>query len=299
MKLSLGPLLYYWPRDRTIEFYREAESMPVDVVYLGETVCARRHELRPADWLEIARRLAASGKEAVLSSLTLIESESDLKGLRRLAQTEEFAIEANEMGMVRMLADLRPARPFVAGPSLNVYNSRTLALLHRAGARRWVIPHEMSREALEPIQSERPAGMQTEALAYGRIPLAWSARCFTARRFNLQKDGCEFRCLDYPDGIEARTVDGRDFVVLNGVQTQSARVYDLANDLPALRVAGVDVIRISPQSEGTAEVVSLFRGAIDGAIAPHDAGARVRARMPGQPCDGFWHGRAGMDEQAG
>ena len=63
LKLSLGPLLYYWPRDTTIAFYDAVAQMPVDIVYLGETVCSRRHELRLADWLEIAGRLRAAGKE--------------------------------------------------------------------------------------------------------------------------------------------------------------------------------------------------------------------------------------------
>ena len=39
MKLALGPLLYYWPREAVLAFYREAAGWPVDCVYLGETVC--------------------------------------------------------------------------------------------------------------------------------------------------------------------------------------------------------------------------------------------------------------------
>ena len=49
MKLSLGPLQYFWPRERTLAFYREAIHWPVDIVYLGETVCSKRRELRTAD----------------------------------------------------------------------------------------------------------------------------------------------------------------------------------------------------------------------------------------------------------
>lgn len=46
MKVALGPLQYYWPRIQTLQFYEAVREWPVDIVYLGETVCSRRHELR-------------------------------------------------------------------------------------------------------------------------------------------------------------------------------------------------------------------------------------------------------------
>ena len=76
--------------------------------------------------------------------------------------------------------------------------------------------------------ARRPAGLETEVFAYGRLPLAFSARCFTARHRNLPKDDCRFSCIDHPDGLLMETREKQPFLVLNGIQTQSALVYNLA-----------------------------------------------------------------------
>lgn len=291
MRLALGPLLYFWSREDTLAFYREAAHWPLDTVYLGESVCSRRRLLRLADWLDLADRLAAAGKEVILSSQVLIESESDLKLLRGLVGNGRFEVEANEWGAVRLLA--ADAASFVAGSTLNAYNPDTLALLADLGARRWVAPLEMPRDVLAAMPV--PAGMQTEVFAHGRLPLAYSARCFTARHYNLVKDDCQFRCLDNPDGLALTTREGEAFLTINGVQIQSAKVMTLAHRIGELRSVGVGVLRLSPQARHTEEVVCLYRELIDGAIDPADAAARLERVIPGQPCDGYWRGAAGME----
>lgn len=295
MKLAIGPLLYYWPRATVMDFYEAVAAGPADVVYLGEAVCSRRHELRAADWLQVAGRLRDAGKEVVLSSMALIESGSDVAALRRLAAQEAFAVEANDMGAVGLLH----GRPFVAGPHLNIYNAATLLLLHGLGARRWVMPLEMGQAGLEELQRTRPEGMETEVFALGRMPLAFSARCFTARQRNLPKDDCRFSCIEHPDGLDMTTRDGKPFLVLNGIQTQSASVCNLAAEFEALRTAGADVLRISPQSRHAMEVVALFDDLRRGRATPEAASRSLLPLLPGPACDGYWHGRPGLEWQAG
>lgn len=292
MKLSLGPLLYFWDRDTALDFYARAADSPVDIVYLGETVCSKRRALKLEDWLEIGRRFADAGKEAVLSTLTLVEAESELSGMRHIVDNGRFAVEANDLAAVNM-AEGRV--PFVVGPHVNVYNGRALAGLVRAGARRWVPPFELSRESLRTLLAARPAGMEIEMFAFGRLPLAFSARCFTARAHNLPKDDCQFRCADHADGMPLSTREGQPFLTLNGIQTQSAGTYNLIEEMPQLAALGVDALRLSPQSRGMFEVIAAFRAVLDGGIDPAAARARIAPYLSAGSCNGYWYGRPGMD----
>jgi len=295
MKLALGPLLYYWPRRSVLKFYEGIARSAVDRVYLGEVVCSRRHELRLPDWLELAAALEAAGKEVVLSTQALTESESDLRILRRIAGNRRFPVEANDMGAVNLLAG---AAPFIAGPHLNVYNPHTLSFLAELGARGWVAPVEMPRRVLADMQQSRPAGMETEVLAYGRLPLAFSARCFTARRNNLPKDDCRFSCIEYPDGLALDTLEGAPFLVLNGIQTQSAHVHCLLGNLDDLATLGVNAVRISPQSRHTEEVVALFRQRMAGTLDTAAAVRELAKLAPAATCDGFWRALPGLTPMA-
>ncbi|MFC2754110.1 MAG: U32 family peptidase, partial [Cardiobacterium sp.] len=217
LKLSLGAIQYYWPKQTVFAWYDRIADTDADIIYLGETVCARRHELRLADWLAIADNLAAAGKEVLLASQTLLESESDLKRLRKIAKQARYPIEANDMGAVKLARD--HGHPFVAGSSLNLYNEHTLALVRRLGAYRWQPPAELSRDKLATLLAASADPGETELFAWGKIPLAYSSRCFTARHYNLNKDNCQFRCLEHPHGMSMDTREKTPFLTINGIQT--------------------------------------------------------------------------------
>lgn len=291
MKLSLGPIQYFWTRDQVFDFYARVASAPVDIVYLGETVCSKRRALRLPDWLDIAARLSAAGKEAVLSTLTLIEAESEVSYLRTIAENGRYPVEANDMAAVNMLEG---AAPFVVGPHVNVYNSRALKLMASAGARRWVMPPELDRETLAALQAVRPAGLETEVFVFGRLPLSFSARCFTARAHNLAKDECGFRCADYPEGMPLQTREGQSFLRLNGIQVQSGETCNLVNEAGDLRALGVEVWRLSPQPQGMFEIIDVFRRVIDGQLESSMAAAMLAPHQTAGFCDGYWHGAPGM-----
>lgn len=283
--ISVGPLQYYWTRAHTVAFYAEVADSAADIVYLGETVCSRRHELRAPDWLDLARDLRGAGKTVVLSGRTLIESGAEAAALRKLCDQREFMVEAGELGAVRHLA----GRAFVAGPHLNAYHGGTLQWLASRGAARFVAPLELDAASLARLLRERPAGLQCEVMVWGRMALAYSARCFTARHHGLKKDDCGFRCIEHPDGLDMRTRESRDFLAINGVQVQSGACLDLTGQAQALADMGVEVLRVSPQSEGTLQAVAALHERRLGRPA---GPAEPPAGMP--RCNGYYHGQAGI-----
>lgn len=289
MKISLGPIQYFWPEEKIKEFYQQVTDWPVDIVYLGEVVCSKRRQMKLIDWLYIADMLSEAGKEVVLSTMVLLEAESELLSLQRICDNCDYKVEANDMAAVRLIN----ARPFVAGPHINSYNPFTLKVLSENGAIRWVLPLELSEKALSELQQHRPEGLETEVFVYGHMPLAFSARCFTARAFNVAKDQCELRCLDYPQGLPLKTQDNNELFTINGIQIQSSQPCNLIGEVDKLNGMKVDIMRLSPQQHNMLNIVRAFDLVRQG---KHIEMESIFIEEDKNWCNGYWYGKPGMDK---
>ena len=289
MKYSLGPLLYFWPKNDVEAFYQQAKISNIDIIYLGESVCSKRRELKPAQWLDIAKDIADSGKQVVLSTMALLEAPSEVNIMKKYIDNADFIIEANDVSAIQLASEAKI--PFVVGPAVNCYNAQTLNLFLKQGMTRWCMPVELSREWLNNtlIECEKLGirnKFETEVFSYGYLPLAYSARCFTARAENRAKDDCETCCIKYPQGITVNSQENQKVFTLNGIQTQSGFCYNLINDLKGMADI-VDVVRLSPLGLDTLSLVDDFR-ANEQSITRHQL-------EDSHQCNGYWHSLAGLN----
>ncbi|MCP5082046.1 MAG: U32 family peptidase [Alphaproteobacteria bacterium] len=290
--LTLGPVLLNWPAEHWRDFYFQvADEMPVETVFIGEVVCSKRAPLFDRHFEEVVSRLKAAGKRVVFSTLAEVTSKIDRRLVKRVAASDELYIEANDASALWHLG----GRPHAVGPYLNVYNEESLEFLCANGARSVCLPPELPANAIAAMANTAAGlGCELEVQVYGRIPLALSARCYHARAHNKTKDSCLFVCDQDPDGMVLCTQEGRPFLTINGVQTQSYSCLNLVGQLQELIAAGISRFRISPQSIGTGSTAECFQAVLQKKMSAEEATAKLAETEFEAPfSNGFYHQKPG------
>lgn len=296
--LTLGPVLFNWSPDRLRDFYaRIADEAPVNTVVLGEVVCSKRP---PAVEVlaEAVDRLTRAGKQVLTATLALVMQPRERQSLRDQTAQDDLLVEANDATALSLLG----GRPHAVGPHVSIYNEAALAVLAGRGAVRACLGPELPFDTVATLAraARTLPGLALEVLAFGRLPLAISARCYHARAHQLQKDGCQFVCARDPDGLEVDTIDGQSFLAVNGVQVLSGTHANLLSDLPALARAGVSSFRLSPHSGDMVATATLFRDVLDGRMDSEAAQDELADLHPdARFANGFLHGQHGRQWQQG
>ena len=286
MQLTLGPVLYHWSPEHWRDFYyRIADEVPVETVVVGEVVCSKRAPFKQDLLPDVIERLEAAGKQVLPASLILVSLPRERRQSRELMQAEGSMVEINDLTCLASLS----GRPFAVGPYVNVYNEGAAGFLAECGASRICLPPELPLPAVATIAASLPQ-LTIEVFAFGKVPLAISARCYHARAHKLTKDNCRFVCELDPDGMPVKTLDGAGFLSVNGVQTLSHGCASLLRDIPTLRDAGVASLRLSPQACDMVAVARLFRDVADGRLAGEEGEQRLAELYPEVPlANGFLH----------
>ncbi|MEG3639943.1 U32 family peptidase [Magnetococcus sp. PR-3] len=296
MKLSIGPVLFDWGKNGFRDFYKKmAFETEADILYIGEVVCSKRYNLTPDEMVKLAEELKSSGKELVFSTLGLVMNEPEQQALRDIvAACKDLGIryEANDMAAFYV----GEGQPAVAGPHITTYNPESADFLTTIGVDRIVMPVELSMDTVAMMIRKSSVPAEYELFAYGKIPLTFSARCYTSRAYNLPKSNCQYKCGDFADGMVMRTQEGKPLLTVNGIQTMSDKVFNVVDEMDAMASGGVDIARLSPQSKNMVEVVALWKQASEGKISGQEARTKLIDMNNGQDfCNGYFHGRAGLD----
>jgi collagenase-like PrtC family protease len=291
-EITLGPVLFNWPVAQWRDFYfRIADEAPVSTVYVGEVVCSKRAPLFAPFMSEVVNRLKAGGKTVVFSTLSEVASDKDRQLVESVCAPGDQLVEANDSSALYALK----GRAHHVGPFVNVYNEGTASFLVRGGARNFCLPPEMPGTAIRSFSTQmQHRDITIEVFAFGRLPLALSARCYHARAHGRTKDSCQFVCEDDPDGLALHTLEGQPFLAINGIQTLSYEYLSLAEQIAELRATGVSRFRLSPHTGDMVAVARAFRRLVDGDIDGAEATEALRALTSTVPlCNGFYHNKPG------
>jgi len=290
MQLTLGPVLFNWSPETWRDFYfRIADEAPVDTVAVGDIVCSKRSPFLADHLPDVVERLASAGKQVMLGSLILVSLPRERRQMADMAKAEDSFVEINDLSCLGAVAN----RPHAIGPFVNVYNEATAAFLASRGATRICLPPELPLTSVKTIAAALP-DVVIEVFGFGKAPLAISARCYHARVHKLSKDNCKFVCEQDPDGLLIKTMDGQQFLSVNGVQTLSHGCVDLIDDVADLAKAGVHSLRLSPQNCDMVAVAKLYRQVLDGRLDVAQAENDLATLYPGSPfVNGFLHGLPG------
>ncbi len=292
MELTMGPIPFHWTNDQRVDFYgRLADESPVDTVYMGEVICSKREPFFRPLQEEVAARLERAGKKVVFSSLTEVMLKRERNMIAQICDTNTREIEINNTSGLTHTE----GRKHRIGPMMNVYNEETMSYLAGNGATHFSLPVELPATSTALLAaSAGDLGVGVEVQVFGRASVAISARCYHARAHDRIKDNCKFVCEDDPDGMELKTLDGKEFLAINGIQTLSHTYVNLLGEVEKLDKMGVTHCRLIPHTHDMVEVASVFRGVMDNEIAVDEGQARLDGLSILAPfSNGFWYGKPG------
>lgn len=290
MELTLGPVLTQMGRDDMIRFYDEVADLAVNTVYLGEVVCSKRGSLTVDDIGLIGESLERAGKKVVVSTLAIVTSDEELALIRDLAALP-FAIEANDMSVFNIVDAAK--KEVLAGPHLLTYNTAGVAFLNNLGVKRFSFPVELPRESIK--YNIDNTGIDAEVFGFGRVPLAFSWRCYSARASGRTRSECQLDCARHRGGIEIKTLHGEPVFTLNGTSILSARAVCLVEFIDDLKEMGVKAFRVSPVPESSARVVKALSDRIEGRIDTREALEVLKECAGTGFCNGWYHKRPGKE----
>lgn len=292
-KLTMGPILFHWDADKKRDFYYKiADETAIDTVYIGEVICSKRAPFFEKHYPDIIERLHAGGKKVVISTLSEVMIKHDRKMVDSACQMDDIEIEANDASALYHLV----GRKHRIGQLLNVYSEDTLRFLASKGATHVCLTTELPADSLAVLgKAANDLEVHLECQIFGRMSLALSARCYHARAHGKIKDNCQFVCGEDDDGLDLKTLDGKNFLSINGIQTLSYTYLNLLHEMESLQDMGIEYFRISPHSFDIVKTTKIIQDTLNKKITPEEGVVRLKNLGIDAPfSNGFFYKKSGF-----
>lgn len=287
--------------------YEGFDTRAVDGLYLGQPYCLKYKNnflVKIGDLTAAIADLRAHGKKAYLTT-PAIPKGKDLpiikKAIAAAAEAGIDGIEANDVGVFRLLRREFPQIRVHVGNFINIYNEKSAALFGRMGAARIVPNHELTREELAVVTSVE--GIEFERPVHGPLALGMAYACLLVRKGEGEElESCSKQCSSEHylelEGWRMRSV---------GTALLMGTDYSLIEHLRGLEGINLSALRLETYFDGP-EKINRLGGAFQRSLTAAEQGLAptsedicvVRDLVSGrQMCNGWHFGRSGRDYVGG
>ncbi len=258
---------------------RETDLSAYDAVYLGNIYCRTFQDNfleRLDDLREGIARVKDHGLRAYVTSYGAPRNDSlpkMQKALETAVEAGADAIEAHNLGVLRMVHEQFPGMPVHIGGFANVYTDAGAVVLKEYGAVRFTPNYEISLEEVKAIADG--VGLPAEIVIHGKMPLGISDYCFLLEYEHKWAEKCPTVCQK---SLFLRQEDWAMRSVGKGVL--SGKDVCMLEHLPALLAAGSAYFASKPP----------MRRPPTAAASPTFTARRWSARPPATARWMSWHG---------
>jgi putative protease len=251
---------------------RAAVANGADAIYFGLprfNARLRAHNFTEAELPEVVTFCHRHGVKAYVAFNTLVftgELDDAAEYLRLLSRAGVDALIVQDIGLVRLAAEITPELPIHASTQMTITSPEGAEFARELGVKRTVLARESSLRELEKFTPDR---MPLEVFVHGALCVAYSGQCLTSESLgqrSANRGECAQACrMPYELIVDGAVRDLGDRRYLLSPQDLAA-----VNEIPALIEAGVVSFKIEGRlksPEYVAAVCQVYRKAIDAVLA--------------------------------
>ena len=220
-----------------------------------------------------ARRLCSEKNVKMYVTVNIIAKNRDISGIEdHLAFINNLKADAviiSDLGIIDLCLKKFPELPVHVSTQFSAMNYLTVDFLYRTGAKRIILPRELSLSEIKEISSNSEA--EIEIFVHGAMCMAYSGRCmlsYYTKQRDPNRGECNQTCRfkyhltspDIPEGLYVEEESGKGSYFFN------SRDLCLIDHVPDIIESGVSSLKIEGRMKTSgylATVVKTYREAID------------------------------------